>query len=90
MDGFTKCKVCGVEFALIAINHYVAREAWETGLAAAIRSSQEVNLYDAFDCPHCGCQNIMQERKRTLIRNCDIVEDAEECEDEAEAPFSEV
>ena len=89
MDGFAKCNVCGVEFALIAINHYVAREAQETGLAAAIRSSQEVNLYDAFDCPHCGCQNIMQERKRILLQSSDVVEDADECEGEAEAPFSE-
>lgn len=90
MDGFTKCKVCGVEFALIAINHYVARDPGKTGLAAALGVTPEGALYDAFDCPHCGCQNIMQERKRTLIRNCDMVEDAEECEDEAEAPFSEV
>lgn len=91
MDGFTKCKVCGVEFALIAINHYVARDFGKTGgLIASLNGSTEGMLYDAFDCPHCGCQNIMQERKRTLIRNCDMVEDAEECEDEAEAPFSEV
>lgn len=91
MDGFTKCKVCGVEFALIAINHYVARDSGKTGgLVASLSGETEGMVYDAFDCPHCGCQNIMQERKRTLIRNCDMVEDAEECEDEAEAPFSEV
>ena len=91
MDGFKKCNVCGVEFALIAINHYVARDCGKTGgVLASFNGSTEEMLYDAFDCPHCGCQNIMQERKRTLIRNCDMVEDAEIAEDEAEAPFSEV
>jgi hypothetical protein len=34
-------------------------------------------------------EQLEQERKRILIRNCDMVEDAEECEDEAEAPFGE-
>lgn len=89
MDGFTKCKICGVEFALIAINHYVARDFGKTGgLVASLGGETEGMLYDAFDCPHCGCQNIIQERKRIFLQSSDVVEDAEVDEDEAEAPFS--
>lgn len=97
MDGFTKCKVCGVEFALIAINHYVARDLGKTGgLVASLGGSTEGMVYDAFDCPHCGCQNIIQERKRVFLLSSHVYDfeetddDAETEDDAVEAPFSEV
>ncbi len=40
---------------------YTARGSVTTGLAAAF-SGEEPKLYDAFDCPECGCQIIMQPR----------------------------
>lgn len=69
MEGMAKCEICGRSFALMAEKHYIARDITETGLAAALGKTQEAFNYDAFDCPHCGCQNIMQERKRTIIIN---------------------
>lgn len=61
--GMMTCKVCGREFALIAEEHYISRDPEETGLAAAFGRKMEGEQYDAFDCPHCGCQNVIQKRK---------------------------
>lgn len=36
-------------------------------LECKIGSTAEENLYDAFDCPMCGCQVIAKERKRDYI-----------------------
>ena len=65
--GTTKCVVCNSNFTLVASQHYVAREGVERGLAVTLVKSTEERLYDAFDCPHCGCQNRVQERMRTLV-----------------------
>ena len=65
--GITKCVVCNSNFALVASQHYVVREGVERGLAVTLVKSTEERLYDAFDCPHCGCQNRVQERMRTLV-----------------------
>lgn len=62
MKGMTICKVCGRDFPLMTEEHYVARDTEKTGITNVI-SGSEATLYDAFNCPHCGCQNIMQERK---------------------------
>lgn len=56
------CNVCGAKIEPIKSAHYIARNEGTAGLAAAI-SKQEETLYDAFDCPVCGCQRIAQERK---------------------------
>lgn len=53
-----KCKVCGCEWTPVAERRYVARDSGEPG------KTQGGKLYDAFDCPACGCQVIAQERKR--------------------------
>ena len=68
-----KCKICNKEFELQKKDHYVARDNGRTGLSAIAGGSEE-ELYDAFDCPHCGCQNIMQERKRSCI-NIEVAEE---------------
>ena len=51
----TKCNVCGRRFRLLAKNRYevVKRPA---GLNCL---TQGTVYYNAFDCPHCGCQNIV-------------------------------
>lgn len=59
------CAVCGAEMDLTAARHYVVRDGTTAGLASALSSAEPV-LYDAFDCPQCGCQNVMGERKREL------------------------
>ena len=63
MKGMTTCKICGRDFPLIAEERYTVRDNEKSGISIAF-SGSETGLYDAFDCPHCGCQNIMQERKR--------------------------
>lgn len=59
--GMTTCKVCGRDFALIAEEHYVVRDFGKKGVLETL-STKEPMQYDAFDCPHCGCQNVMQVR----------------------------
>lgn len=61
-----KCKICNKEFELTKKDHYITRDAGRVGLAAIAGGSEET-LYDTFDCPNCGCQNVMQERKRSYM-----------------------
>ncbi len=61
-----ECKVCGGMFNAIVERHYVARDNGNTGLAVSLVSAAEERLYDAFDCPICGCQIIVQDRKREI------------------------
>lgn len=61
--GMTTCKICGRDFPLIAERRYTARDAVKSGIAVAFNGVEEA-LYDAIDCPHCGCQNTLQARKR--------------------------
>lgn len=62
----TTCKVCGYVFELTKKRHYIAREKTELFLLPS--NKMEPTLYDAFDCPNCGCQYIVNERKRVFER----------------------
>ena len=62
-----KCNVCGCEFPPVVNNHYVARDNGKVGVFTVLQSNDEGNIYDAFDCPFCGCQVIAHERKRVFI-----------------------
>ena len=75
-----RCKICGKEFEATNERHYIARDNGKTGLAklANIVSNDEVKLYDAFNCPSCGCQVIAQERKRVLLDSTNEYVDDEE------------
>lgn len=90
-----KCKVCGKDFELKLDNHYIARdeEVKRTGLSAMVGSNneQESKLYDTFDCPFCGCQNIVQERKRSFVMARDYIpdEELEKCDEEVEVSKAE-
>ena len=75
LKGMHVCETCGRGFALIAEERYTVRTVEKTGLAGAF-SGEESDLYDAFDCPHCGCQNVVNKRLRELGP-----EDADGCED---------
>ena len=72
-----KCKICGKEFEANLDRHYVARDNGKTGIAVAI-SNYEEKLYDAFDCPACGCQVVAQERKRQYIVPNEVAANEEE------------
>lgn len=81
IKGMTTCCVCGRDFPLIYEEHYTARDGKKTGVASVIIGEDEPKIFDAFDCPHCGCQNIMQERKGFNI-DLDLLnfkEDDEKC-----------
>ena len=72
--GMATCDKCGRDFALIVEDHYVARGNTKSGLAA-LSGGEEPNCYDAIDCPHCGCQKLLQVRLRPMQM---IVEEEEE------------
>lgn len=62
--GTKTCIVCGKEFVLSKTSHYIA-----SGVSATIFNfDKESLLYDAFDCPLCGCQNIVQSRKKAFTQ----------------------
>lgn len=52
------CKVCGKIFAMSKGTHYVAVSKYNL--------LSMPTYYDAFDCPWCGCQNIVGERYTCL------------------------
>lgn len=77
-----KCKACGKEFEANLERHYVARDNGKVGICF---TGTEENLYDAFDCPVCGCQIIVQERKRLHAEKCELTieEETEIVEEES-------
>ena len=62
--GYKTCDICGFEIWLSDERTYIARDDTETGLTAAVISKKEPHLFDAIDCPYCGCQKILQPRLR--------------------------
>lgn len=85
-NGMITCDVCGRDFALMAEDHYVARSDTKPGLSCL---AGEVGLYDAVDCPHCGCQKLLKGRARALesevaiaLAKVEIPEEEEEEENE--------
>ncbi len=81
-----KCKVCEFEFVPEKKEHYVARTDGKTGVVAVFQSNDETGLFDAFDCPQCGCQVIAQERKRSLYMGENIKEEEPEEDEEETIP----
>lgn len=62
-----KCKICGCEFNAVKEKHYISRDNGKTGVVAVFESNPEDVLFDTFDCPTCGCQITVQERKREYV-----------------------
>lgn len=81
-----KCKVCGAELILSKRNHYISRGCEVTGIAS-IAKREEPKLYDTFDCVVCGCQNVMQERKRGLELEMNLPTSEEQKEREEKECF---
>lgn len=73
--GMTTCKACGREFALLKEKRYTASDAKDGFIGALCRCE---SLYDAFDCPFCGCQNVLQERKRRFEEDAGDAKDNEQ------------
>lgn len=73
-----KCKICDCEFVPEKKEHYVARTDGKTGVVSMFQSNDETGLFDAFDCPQCGCQVIAQERKRSFYMGENIKEEETE------------
>lgn len=70
-----KCSVCGRRFKLLAKNRYeVVREP--VGLNCLTTGTI---YYNAFDCPHCGCQNIVGVLEKVIVRD---IEDQSRAESE--------
>lgn len=69
VKGMTTCKVCGRDFPLLAEEHYIAQDPQKIGAIASIVNTDRAFEFDAFDCPHCGCQNVTQNRKPVYLGN---------------------
>lgn len=59
-DPKMRCKICGVNFVLDKSSKYVVMDDYVPF------SFSERKMFEAFDCPVCGCQNIVNERKRSV------------------------
>ena len=60
-----KCNICECEFIPEKDKHYISRDEIKTGLSTVVGGLEE-KMYDTFDCPQCGCQMVIQERKRAF------------------------
>lgn len=81
VPGLHTCKVCGRDFPLIAENNYVVRENGRRGLQTVV-SDYEEKMFNAFDCPHCGCQNVVAVFMRpvTIDDFCPADGDCNDCD----------
>lgn len=68
-----KCPVCGYEFAALADNRYTVDGTHNYGRFNYLRDKIIVSgdavvngEHDAFDCPMCGCQLVVNPRLRTV------------------------
>lgn len=69
-----KCGVCGRRFRLLAKNRYEVVKS-PVGLNCL---TQGTIYYNAFDCPYCGCQNIVGVVEKVNVK--DIKDSATENE----------
>lgn len=61
-----KCKICNKKFELLKENRYMVtnenlKEVSKIGLSI---------VFEVFDCPYCGCQNIVGNRYMNINRAC--------------------
>ena len=52
------CKICGEELERIKENKYIIQE--NKGMYGITTGTKK---FECFDCPHCGCQNILNIRE---------------------------
>lgn len=77
-DNEKTCQVCGSIIIFDAASHYVARDDARVGIAA-LSGGNEPQIYDAIECPKCGCQIILGRRKRTLILEDTVAHNENKC-----------
>ena len=70
-----KCKKCNKRFKLKKENKYLAKR---TPTLAECFSERAI-VFECFDCPACGCQNIVGIREGECPKE---IEEVEELEDE--------
>ena len=59
------CEVCGADIKLQSYRKYtVSGQQLKGGLSSIAGAPEKPKLYDAFDCPVCGCQYVAKERLR--------------------------
>lgn len=58
LEKINVCKICGKQFDLIKENKYIVQE--NNGLNSAVNGRKK---FECFDCPTCGCQNIVNLRE---------------------------
>lgn len=56
-----KCSVCGKRFDIKKENTYTVDMTIDNVFSALTKQA----VYDAIDCPKCGCQQLLKERKPT-------------------------
>ena len=59
-----KCRVCGFEWTPTKEDHYIAEA--ETRFNTLFNADTKTVFYDAWDCPVCGAQFAVGDRKRTV------------------------
>lgn len=57
-----KCKTCGRRFKLLAKNRYEIREV-------PIARDCYARYFNAFDCPKCGCQNVVSVVEKNRVES---------------------
>ena len=71
-----KCNTCGKRFRLLAKNRYEIMKR-PIGFNCLV---QDTVYFNAFDCPHCGCQNIIGVVEKVNVK--DLENDMKEKENE--------
>lgn len=51
------CRICGEKLELLKENKYLVETRKTEGMSIVLKS------YECFDCPKCGCQNILNIRE---------------------------
>lgn len=63
-QGMNKCKICGAEFMLKKENRYLCKEV--VSIPDTFNGKKSI-IHEAFDCPVCGCQNVVNERYIDIV-----------------------
>ena len=78
-----KCKICECEFVPEKKEHYISRDEVKVGFSS-LAGGMKGKFYDTFDCPQCGCQNVVGDRKRELYMGENIKEETKESKEDIE------
>ena len=60
-----RCEICGKRFRLLAKNRYEIVKR-PVGINCLVQAAV---YFNAFDCPHCGCQNIVGVVEKDVVES---------------------